>query len=166
MQTDSVGRDLRQGTMGMACFCPWVSGVSAKGESEGWGLAGLGWRKRLPRCVSMGILAPGWGWAPRGSWQSYAHCPASPAPGLRESSRPPSGSAGFHLQIQAVGPALTAACSMAGEGSPEPVAVAGGQEEGPWEGGAAGGSFFKIMTWFNCHFKSRCLQGSRGGFWI
>lgn len=84
-------------------------------------------------------------------------------PGLRDWSRPPSGSAGFHLQIQAVGPAITAARSTAGEGSPESVAVAGGQEEGPWEGGATGGSFLKIMAWFNCHFKSRYLQGSRVG---
>lgn len=26
MQTDSVGQDSRQGTVGMACLCPWVSG--------------------------------------------------------------------------------------------------------------------------------------------
>lgn len=61
MQTDSVGQDLTQGRhSGMACLSLSL-GVwfSAKDDSDGWGLAGVAWRKRVQDAVSMGILAPG-----------------------------------------------------------------------------------------------------------
>lgn len=59
MQTDSVGQGLRQGTVGWACLCPWMSGSQLRViQKVGSGRFSPG-GSTFPDAVSMGILAPG-----------------------------------------------------------------------------------------------------------